>query len=91
MSWSFSHTANMATATVKSLHRTARLSRKKVRAAVAKVLAELEKQPRPRKGAKIRASDTASGRGEITFRFATPSNLKRKSAVSKRSTARKSR
>ena len=85
------HTVDMATATVKRLQRTGRLSRKKVRAAVARVLAEQENQPRPRKGTRIRASDTASGRGEIAFRFATPPNSQGKGAVSKRSTARKSR
>jgi len=81
----------MAAPTIKSLHRTGRLSRKKVRAVVARVLAEQEKQPRPRKRAKLRASDTASGRGEIAFRFETASNVKRKGAATTRNAARKSR
>ena len=87
----FAHTADMAAPTVKSPLRTSRPSRKKIRAAVAKVRAELDKQPRPRKAGKIRASDTASGRGEITFWFATPEYAKRRAAASRRGTARKSR
>ena len=87
----FRHTAAMAATTVKSLHRTGRLSRKKVRAVVAKVRAELDKQPAPRKIGKLRASDTASGSGAITFRFAKSRDAMPKAVASPIGTARKRR
>ncbi len=67
------HPTDMAKRSVKSLHRTGRVSRKKARVVAKRLLAELDSGAiRQIPGKRIRNSTTASGRGAIAFHVVSP-------------------